>query len=420
MFLKIKSVITNTDVNYIGRVAGFALVIIALIGLVGDICYHVVADNTSDIETVSLKSGTISRTVNTTAVLIRSESLIESDIVGFRVYSVNDGERIAAGTEIASVYSDTVENRRVAEEIADIDRRLYILESAQNLESAYTISSSEKRIQSLQKEISEASAAGDVAAAGALTTELNIMLNVKMLRNGRKSDFKVEIASLRSEKQKLLDSLGGTEGVIKASASGFLYSSCDGYERVFGDASVIDLGYDELSESLNADPDGSLVGQAKMVTDYRWYLAAPIPTDELEHFASGNKYAVDVGGISLDMTLYRTVSARGQASAYLIFSYDRIPTGMSISRKTDIDITYGESSGFMVPIKALRQVDGYNGVYALHGSVIKFRRVKVLDINATYAVCDEDYSVSGTYQSLKFYDRIVIKGEDLHDGKIVD
>ena len=409
------------DFRYIARIGSRILLFVVLISVIGVMCYHIAAGSTDTVESIEVSEGTINSFVRTSAVVVRSERVISWETPDVCLFNVENGEKIPSGSTVGSLYANSAENREKIDRIAKTDKSIYILESAQNLESSYSLSSADKQISALRLKLSEYTASGDVAACDEISEQLQIMMNVKLLKNGYKKNFKSEIASLRSERNEIVSSLGEAETTVKTGVSGVLYTSCDGYEEVYGGVNVTSLDIDGLRELCSAGPLDAGGGRCKLVTDHNWYVVAPIERRELENFVSGKRYDVKFSDGTVNMKLVKTVSSNESETAYLILTYDKDPDGFEISRKSTVEIIYKKSSGYMIPVSSLRQLDGYTGVYALHGSVVKFRRVSVIESDGTYTVCDPDFApTEGAYKSLKFYDRIITKGKDLYDGKIID
>ena len=409
------------DFRYIARIVSRILVLAVLIAVIGVMCYHIFAGSTDTVDTLDVSEGTINSSVRTSAVLVRSEKVISWDTPDICLFNVDNGEKVPSGSTVGSLYTNSPGNREKIDKIAKTDKSIYILESAQNLESSYSLSSADKQIDALRLQLSEYTASGDTAACDEISEQLQIMMNVRMLKNGHKKSFKSEIESLKSEREAIFSSLGEAQGTVRTEISGVLYTSCDGYEEAYGEVNVSSLDIDGLRELCSAEPSDTSGGRCKLVTDYNWYIVAPIERGELENFVSGKRYDVRFSDGTINMKLVKTVSSSESEEAYLIFTYDKDPDGFEISRKPPVEIIYKESSGFMIPVSALRQLDGYTGVYAMHGSVVKFRRVSVIESDGTYTVCDPDFApTEGAYKSLKFYDKIITKGKDLYDGKIIN
>ena len=240
------------DFRYIARIGSRILLFVVLISVIGVMCYHIAAGSTDTVESIEVSEGTINSFVRTSAVVVRSERVISWETPDVCLFNVENGEKIPSGSTVGSLYANSAENREKIDRIAKTDKSIYILESAQNLESSYSLSSADKQISALRLKLSEYTASGDVAACDEISEQLQIMMNVKLLKNGYKKNFKSEIASLRSERNEIVSSLGEAETTVKTGVSGVLYTSCDGYEEVYGGVNVTSLDIDGLRELCSA------------------------------------------------------------------------------------------------------------------------------------------------------------------------
>ena len=87
---------------------------------------------------------------------------------------------------------------------------------------------------------------------------------------------------------------------------------------------------------------------------------------------------------------------------------------LATMRSGPMTVVKAEYSGLKVQRSALRVVDGKRGVYVLSGMQISFVPVEVLYYSDSYIICKKDNE-----GGLKLYDRVVVKGKNLYDGKIV-
>lgn len=410
------------DLKYIANILSrFFLIILTLI-IVGNVMYHVVNDGTRQLEAVATVEGSIEKTVNSVATVVRSEHALAKDKEGICSFTVSEGQRIAKNAKLADVYEDTGKNRELISRIDKLEEELYVLQSAVNLESAYTVSSIEKKINEASLELSKASEAGDKKLCDALALDIRIYCGIRELKNGR-TDYKDGISEIKEQISEAYAELGKPASSIKSDKAGFFYSDCDGYEEFFGELDLLSATLDELTEVKNLEMSANEKEHVgKIVTDYTWRILVPLTSDESMNFSDGKKYDVLFGdGTSLSMSAERVIRRTGVEDAFLVLSYDRIPGDFSFTRYQSVSVCYEKFEGFKVPLSSVRYLEGYEGVYILHGNVVDFRRIKILAIDDAFAVCDADFATSdGKYKSLKYYDRIVVKGEELYVGKIVN
>ena len=81
-----------------------------------------------------------------------------------------------------------------------------------------------------------------------------------------------------------------------------------------------------------------------------------------------------------------------------------------------ITIIKDEYEGIMVKKTALRVVDGVTGVFVVSGMEAKFVAVDIIYSTEDYSICALNTSDSS---KLRLYDKIIVKGKNLYDGKII-
>lgn len=85
-------------------------------------------------------------------------------------------------------------------------------------------------------------------------------------------------------------------------------------------------------------------------------------------------------------------------------------------RLEDIEIRYSEYEGFKIPASAVHVDDnGEKFVYALISNTVEKRSGEIIYSTKDYVVFGYDAQNS---DSIRYYDQIITKGTDLHDGKV--
>ena len=80
-------------------------------------------------------------------------------------------------------------------------------------------------------------------------------------------------------------------------------------------------------------------------------------------------------------------------------------------------MTFDEHTGFQVPNKAIREVDGQKGVFVLNGNIVKFKKINIDYSDSEMSICNNPNNENGF---VELYDNIIVEGTDLYDGKILD
>ena len=71
--------------------------------------------------------------------------------------------------------------------------------------------------------------------------------------------------------------------------------------------------------------------------------------------------------------------------------------------------------------KPHRERKKVQGVYVLYGSEVQFKQVAILYSTKDYVICDtspED-KVLFNGETISLYDKVIVKGDDLYDGKVI-
>ena len=96
-------------------------------------------------------------------------------------------------------------------------------------------------------------------------------------------------------------------------------------------------------------------------------------------------------------------------------------TGLRISKRAIHDdyvtkTTYDENDNKHTEKKKVQ------GVYVLYGSEVQFKQISILYAEDDYVICDttpdEDELFNG--ETVSLYDKVILKGDDLYDGKVIE
>ena len=105
-----------------------------------------------------------------------------------------------------------------------------------------------------------------------------------------------------------------------------------------------------------------------------------------------------------------------EEKAVIIFACNDMNSELATVRSGNMTVVNKEYSGLRIPKKALRVVDSQKGVYVQNGMQISFVPVEVIYRNEDFIICEKQ---NENEKYLKLYDRVVVKGKNLYDGKII-
>ena len=95
-------------------------------------------------------------------------------------------------------------------------------------------------------------------------------------------------------------------------------------------------------------------------------------------------------------------------------------TGLRVSKRAVHDdyvtkTTYDDNG------KAHKEKKKVQGIYVLYGSEVQFKQISILYADEDYVICDTepDPSLLFNGETVSLYDKVIVKGDDLYDGKVI-
>ena len=353
-----------------------------------------------------------------TGLIIRNETLVESDATGVMHYVISDGSRVSKDGVIANIYDNesasiTVTNiDSVNAKIADIEDIL----SYNDVEAA-NLDLINARIGDRVNEFILATSSGDYSAAASEADDLLSAITRKQAAIGVANDLSARLDTLKAELTKLSASLPTVKGSIYAAQSGYFVSKTDGYEQVFTCEDLSKITPEFLKDASAKETGANVIG--KIVSDYEWYIAAEVSIDESVNYKEGESLIINTSvktSPQLPVTVKKINISDSSSKAVILFACNQMNSELASMRSGPMSVVKAEYSGLKVARKALRVVDNVRGVYVLSGMQIEFIPVNIVYSTDSYIICEKQ-SENGEF--LKLYDRVVVKGKNLYDGKII-
>lgn len=350
--------------------------------------------------------------------IIRNETYVTAKTDGVLHFVTEDGSRVAKDGVIANVYSSANASITVSEidvlksQIADIEDIL----SYNDIEAANLDLINDKISTSLGDFIFEG-ASGNFKNADELSKELLAANNRKQVALGVATGLTERLETLKSQLAKLENSLPSVKGSILATQSGYFVSKTDGYENAFPNDDLSQITPEFLSSVKPKGKGENVIG--KIVSDYEWYIAAVLPINDSLKYKEEQELKL-VTTIKSSPTLSVTVKqiniSEETENAVIIFACNDMNSELATIRTAGMTVVDKEYSGLRVPKKALRVLDSQKGVYVQSGMQISFVPVEIVYRQDDYIICEKK-NENGNF--LKLYDKVVVKGKNLYDGKIV-
>lgn len=378
--------------------------------------------------------------VESRCVIARDEEYLPSGSDGVLVYDVSDGDKVTADGVIATAYAsqDDVAAIQQAEEL---DQKIEYLESLNAVNASANVGIDtingqiNERLISLMKSVN----AHDYANISGVEQDLMTSILRKQILTGEQGNFEDKIADLKNQRAAI--TIGSPVGTVKAGSAGYFVSKVDGYEKTFDVSKLDEITVEDIENAAPTEIDPAAY-TGKVIKNVNWYLLCPVTADEataLSHADETVKIrlpsAID-GEIPAKIVRVNTFGDGQKAVAILQCNY--MSDALSKLREENVEIIVNEYDGLKISKSALHDDDitytveddkgndvekteHVQGVYVVYGVELVFKQVAIEYASDEYIICNptpEDGALlNGTTVAL--YDKVVVEGGDLFDGKII-
>lgn len=384
--------------------------------------YQVFKINYQPVKTQVALSKTVASTAITDAFVVRDEYPIEASVTGTLVPLVEDGKRVASQDDVAVVFTSD-DAAKAYNEMKAVKDEIEYFSSLQNKVGVQTadIIPLDERIYSACEAYSVAISKGNISSYEAYENNIRDAMTSRQLSTGTIIDPSARLGELNAKLAQLQSANIGYN-TIKAPHPGYYISVADGYESTVDYKNVMSMTTSQISDLF----DGSKTQKGnvdnymgKLVDGFNWYLLCVVNYEDAVKLSIGSKAKVE-----FTMTTAEPINAvvaeicdTADGKTGVILKCNLMSTQYASLRTEQIRITFDEHTGFQVPNKAIREVDGQKGVFVLNGNIVKFKKINIDYSDSEMSICNNPNNENGF---VELYDNIIVEGTDLYDGKILD
>lgn len=375
-----------------------------------------------DVETITAVNSTVYESIDTKALVIRDEKVINTNANGVTVAGAEDGEKVKQGGIVAMTFSSE-ENAKEYSTLEDLHAELdyYIDLESKSAGVATDIATVDRDIQDDVNEYIRTVNSNSFDNLSDCANDLNDKLTRRQMIIGETVDF----SAVKSELENQINNINTTAcqptAYVKSEESGVFSSYTDGLETAFDYNKVTDLDVNTLNSYIEqaSQPSQSSNSFGKLITSYKWYFCAVVDADDVQKINNGGVLNVTLK--DSDKIIECTVESGadvqpGDSQTVLILSSSQLDSEISSMRLEDIEIRYNEHTGFKIPSSAIHiDEDGNKCVYALVANQVAERTGNIIYSTKDYVIFE---SGSSEENSIRYYDQIITKGKDLYDGKV--
>lgn len=385
------------------------------------LAYHTVVVPYTSVRTETALSCSAKETISVTkSYIIRSEHLVASETKGVHSYAVFNGNKVANGGTIASVYASEAAARD-QQKMESLELQIANLETLQGMNSniAVSLDQLDKQLKKQYIATLQGAGNGDLSQLASDSQNYLTLLNRRLAVTDATADFSALLTSLKAERDALIAAVGDPIATVTAPCSGYFVSSVDGYETSLTPEMIGDLtpeAFDEIAPDSSVS-DADFVG--KVVSDVQWYLAAKVPFDDALLVNKGDELYIDIPASTVEelpVTVASVNKSETGDEAVILLRCNYMSAELSTLRSPVFQIVLKRFDGLRVRTEAIKVEEGQKGVYIVIGSTIRFVPVEILYNGNGYKVCKRTDPLEN---GLHLYDDIVVKGKNLYDGKPV-
>lgn len=378
-----------------------------------------------------------------TGYVVRRERVLEDDSGGLLRIQRAEGERVAAGGTVASVYADQASLDRQTE-IDYLESRLEQLQYAQDLASAAeTTRKLDAQITQNLLEYRRFVTADRLYDAEGTALELRALVLKRDYSDTGSEDINLQLQNLGAQLLSLRSQSEGTVRRITAPEAGLYSAEVDGFETVLTPEVLEELTPSRLS-SLTADT--ATVSQVgKLVLGDEWYYAAVLSAEDAlalqaQQAELRRTQGVQGGqqtlllrfskGVDRDLPVtLESIGVRENGRVVAVFRGNAYLRELTLLRQQRAQIITGTITGVRVPKESLRaeraaqdetgaSIGGnVTGVYCMVGRKARFKPVEVVYSTDSFVLVQ---SASDKEElRLRPGEQVIVSARGLYDGKVL-
>ncbi len=369
------------------------------------------------------------------SIVVRDEELLSYDTSNILYYTVGDGDTVSANSAVAYVFADeksALNYKRAGE----IKNEIEVLEELNDLGKSQSSDYSviEKDIRHNLLEFSESVNSCKFSDVIKLSDSLLFSINQRQIITGEVADFNAQIATLQSELTEC-EASSRILGTVTTENPGYFVSYTDGYEKVYDYSTVKEMTVAEFDKEKKPESiSTNVIG--KIVSGPNWNVAVKLSADDTIvlndantviklSFPNSSCYNIPAKLVALNQ-----VSKDSEAVA--IFACNYMNSSISHLRNEEIEITVNSYSGLRISKDAIHddyvkvneegKTEKVQGVYVLKGNELVFKEIIIVYSGSDFVIIDEapEEGKLKSGETVKLNDSVVVRGENLYNGKTIE
>lgn len=344
-----------------------------------------------------------------------------------------EGERVGYGDPVARIYFSR-DGYAIQRELDEAKEELaglkYILsrsgDSSDTVELDQTIVDTFTRLRS-------AAAAGELDGLDTRTDELRSLIFRRDYTYNGSDALTNQIAQAQARVNTLTAQASSAYENVTAPAAGLYSAVMDGYEGILTVQALEGLTPEGLTALAGRQAAVEEGGLGKIITNAGWYFVCNLSASAVGKVSTGETVALRFAdsGRLFDAKVER-ISEEENGMVTVIFHSREYAAQLTGLRNQSVEIITDQTVGFRVPKRAVRvDESGRLGLYRVSGAKAEWVSIDILWEEADYYLVAQapkrdsegnvlEMTALEKAARLRAGDEIVVKGEGLYDGRVVE
>ena len=401
----------------------YVILAIAALAIIISLVYHAFAGLSDDLEMTFLKTVKVANDIEMEAFLCVDEHTVKqsSSHEAGAVIEYVSGKKsyVSIGDTVVRAYPSG-SDASILDRIYAISEKIAFCKKVDEYSSRQGADQLKQKIEKCEKDIA---AEGSPDRQNELREEYRALLAAYSAKMDPTVNYQKFIKDYESEISKARETLGNAKAEYKSDVNGAYFSECDGYEGMIDIKSLSSADLDTLYTALSErNKDDSVSSLGKVVDMNVWYLVCRTDRETSLRMVKGNTFGVTLesSGKTCKMTVDRVVYERDRDEAVVILKSTLMLECDDYAHFQNVKITLDSVEGYKIPTGAVRYENGVSGVYVLRGSLVRYRQIEIIGAFDGYVVvATGNFEVSEELTALNRYDRVVVRGHNLYDKKVI-
>lgn len=391
--------------------------------------FQVVSRSHSDYELASAYTYTADDETTVSGFVVRTEQLLDNQSGGTLDITRAEGERVAVGQSVATVYSDSsaMETQTQLETLqAQRAQLAFALDASTGTGSATAANKRSSSIQSSIIALQQSLRDRQYTAREQNSSTLKSLIIQQSYSADELSrdELTARLQETDTQIKTLTAQLQRSAKNVTVSTAALFSAVVDGYETTLTPAMLDTMTPSQLSAVTADSSKTSNVG--KLILGDTWYYAASMDEQAAASYKVGHSVTLRfVKELNRDLTMkIARISDSENGKKLVVFSCDEYLPEVTLLRRQSANIIHESYTGIRVPSEALRVEEGVSGVFCLVGMQAVFKPVDIIYQGSGYYLVEPsknaDDTENTTSSRLRVGDSVIITAKELYNGKVVE